>query len=707
MFKNIALYTQVTVLFFTISVMGGIIEYIYEFKDYTITNNNGFHILEFRNTLLKGKLGEPALPYFPVVLALPPGEIAVEAEFIGENEIIIPQKLKLFPKQLPRHFCSSNRTHLSINSKTYSRSSSSRFRVLRQGELRTGYMNGFALAITSFTPVNYNPATGNTSFYQRVIIRITTKKSETSLTRLSFLHPSYAIRSRVQSIIDNKNELMMYQLPQVKRGNYDLLIITKKEFVEDFKSLAEMHESFNITSKIASIEDIKLNSGNDIQEKIRNYIIEQYKNYKIKYVLLGGDVEHVPHRGFYSKVKSNITYEIDDLPSDLYYSGLDGTWNDNGNNRWGEKGEDDLEPDVAVGRLPFSTAEELKNCVYKIISYMTNPVSNELAQPLMVGEHAFNDPLTWGAQYMELLIGDNNENGYYTTGIPKDNNDIRRLYERDAVWDKSKLLEEINKGPSSIHHCGHAEFNKVMKLYLEDIIPENFSKLDGIKHNFTFVYTHGCVCGAFEQNDCIGEKMVTLKNFAVAFFGNSREGWFIEGTTDGAAIHMHREFISALYSKKTERIGEALLIAKAKTKPYVDLPDEYEPGAMRWNFYCLNLLGDPAMIMRINNTPATNVDKNISFNDIFNKKLKISKTIHNQGLNIIYFSPGDSNVDISIFNSNGQLVKTMSSYKLVKGYHTIYWDGKNSSEKKAGNGFYFIQYSNKNNKIVKSVSILR
>jgi hypothetical protein len=695
----------ITVLISKISIMGGMVEHTYEFEDYTITKNNGYHILQFQNTQLKGKLGEPALPYFPVKLVLPPGEIAVKTEFIGDNEILIPQKLKISPRQYPKRLGSTKGTPFSVNPLIYSGSSS--FRVLRKGELRTGYMNGFAIAITSFTPVNYNPATGATSFFQRVMIRITTKKSEISRKKLLFLHPSCEIQSKVQSIIDNKNGLGGYQLPQVKRNNYDLIIITKKEFAHDFKPLTEMHAEFKITSRIATIEDISLKSGKDMQEKIRNYIIDQYKNNKIKYVLLGGDVEHVPHRGFYAKVKSSMTFEINDSPADLYYSGLDGTWNDNGNSRWGEKGEDDLEPDVAVGRLPFSSSEELRNCINKIISYMTEPVFNELTQHLMVSEYVYDNPVTWGSQYLELLIGDHNENGYTTTGIPKYGNDIRKLYDRDAVWNRSKLLAEINKGPSFIHHCGHAEFNKVMRLQSGDIIPDNFKEVDGVKHNFPIVYTHGCICGAFEQNDCIGEKMVTLENFAAAFLGNSREGWFIEGTTDGASIHMHREFISALYSKKTDRIGEALLIAKAKTRTFVDLPDEYEPGAMRWNFYCLNLLGDPAMIVRIANTPSAIDDNTGSYEGKNQINLTVSKNIHKQGLNITYFSHGDSKVDISIFSSNGQIIKTISSYKTVKGFQTVYWDGKNSLGKKVGNGFYLIQCCYKNNKIVRNICILK
>jgi len=92
---------------------------------------------------------------------------------------------------------------------------------------------------------------------------------------------------------------------------------------------------------------------------MRNYIISEYQAHGIEYVLLGGDDELVPHRGFYCIVYSSSTYEDSDIPADLYYSALDGSWNDDGDGYWGEIGEDDLLPDISVARFP---AARFHNC---------------------------------------------------------------------------------------------------------------------------------------------------------------------------------------------------------------------------------------------------------------------------------------------------------------------------------------------------------
>jgi hypothetical protein len=89
--------------------------------------------------------------------------------------------------------------------------------------------------------------------------------------------------------------------------------------------------------------------------------------------------------------------------------------------------------------------------------------------------------------------------------------------------------------------------------------------------------------------------MVGIDNFAVAFIGNSRYGWFNEGTTDGPSQHLHREFMDALYRDSLYHIGTAHLKSKSETAPFVDITGEYEPGATRWCFYDNNVLGDPAM----------------------------------------------------------------------------------------------------------------
>ena len=94
----------------------------------------------------------------------------------------------------------------------------------------------------------------------------------------------------------------------------------------------------------------------------------------------------------------------------------------------------------------------------------------------------------------------------------------------------------------------------------------------GSTHNYPIVYTHGCLCGAFDENDCIGEAMVLIDNFAVAGAFNSRYGWFNEGQTEGPSAHLHREFVDALYHDKECRIGTAHMISKIETSVWVECP---------------------------------------------------------------------------------------------------------------------------------------
>jgi len=181
-----------------------------------------------------------------------------------------------------------------------------------------------------------------------------------------------------------------------------------------------------------------------------------------------------------------------------------------------------------------------------------------------------------------------------------------------------------------------------MKLYDTDITDANFYGLNGIAHNFTIVYTHGCDCGAFDYNDCIAEKMVTIDNFAAAFVGNSRYGWFNEGQTEGPSEHLHREYMNALYSDSLNRIGRAHQQSKTASASFVTAPGQWEPGALRWCFYDCNVLGDPAL--------AVYTDNPITINTSFPNSITVGTTSMNvtvtsagtpvQGLNCVVIKDG-------------------------------------------------------------------
>ena len=584
-------------LLFVFGLQAGTIEKVFYFNHYTIEQHGRYQIIRFPGTKQMGKPGQPLLPYHALSLLLPPGEVADSMEILPSDRKEIPGTFNLLPAQFSRPVSNTLPVRFVKDERLYQ--SHENFPAKLSGKLSTSFMNGYAFALSVFTPTVYLPADGKLFYYSTITIRIHTSQSPKAQKALDLLKSSPQIRNAVSAFAQNPDAIDSYPQTETRSDSaYQLLVVTPSQFTEAFNALEYLYLIRGIKMRIVSTDSIYSSKPAPThKESIRNFIIQEYNRHNIEYVLLGGDVEWVPYCGFYCVVQSDQIYQDDNIPADLYYSALDGTWNDDGDDKWGEIGEDDLLPEVSVARLPFSNSEELQRMLHKIISYQDNPVTGELNRPLLAGEKLWDDPLTWGADYMDLLVGHHDDNGYTTDGINEDDPFVT-LYDRDlapAQWSGSTIMQQINQGKSFVYHAGHANTTYVMRLYSSDITDENFSQVDGVTHNFTLVNTQGCDCGAFDYEDCIAEEMVKINNFAVGFVGNSRYGWFNEGTTEGPSTHLQREFVNAIYADRHFRIGEAHKYSKIKTAPWVNAPDQHEEGAMRWCFYDCNVLSDPAL----------------------------------------------------------------------------------------------------------------
>lgn len=571
-----------------------------------IVKHGDYHKVIFPNTLQTNRAGEPSLPYFAVSLLLPPGETAVSIEFKGEDEVFIEGDFQLYPYQPSRTLNDTSKVPFIKKEKVYL--SNHIYPANETGRLKTAYLNGHGFAMSAFTPVKYIPASGKLSYYKKVTIIVHTKTSPMANEQMKQLKTTTWINTKVLKLAQNPEALNLYNTKQSRSmADYRMLIITETGYLNSFDSLRNIYLERGIRSKVYSINYINNNiNGQDLQEKIRNFIIQEYQNHGVEFILLGGDVEIVPYRGFYCYVISGGGVESNDIPADLYYSALDGSWNDDGDNHWGEPGEDDLLPDVSVARMPFSNITELNALIHKSIWYQNKPVLGEFTKPLLAGEYLYPSPETWGSQYLNLLIGTHSDNGYTTTGIPP-TYDIDSLYEKHQSWSGTTLINHINEGKEFVHHVGHANQTYVAHLSNSDITNSNFYACNGTTHNYTLFHTHGCDCGAFDYDDCILERMVNIENFAAAVIGNSRYGWFNEGQTEGPAAHLHRETEDALFYDSLNMLGRSLMEAKIATSPWVEAPGQWEEGALRWNFYDLNALGDPAMSIWTNEPVSVNV----------------------------------------------------------------------------------------------------
>ncbi|MEI7727640.1 MAG: C25 family cysteine peptidase [Bacteroidota bacterium] len=590
-----------------ILLQAGIVEKTFYFDSYKIESRGVYQTVNFGNTILAGVTGDPMLPWHEITLMLPPGEAAETIEVIEENEKTIPGSFLIYPKQEVRPLSTEKPFAFVKNEKVYRQTFD--YPVRRTGHLMTQYLNGYAFALCTFTPVKYNPASGTLTFFRKVTVRITTHADAASMAALINLPGTGNTPDRVKTFAMNAEMMQMYPQRKAPATNYQYLIISPVAFKNEFQPLISMYSSKGIIVKVVTTDSISLiGTGWDLKEKIRNFIISQYQTCGITYVLLAGNPALVPSRGFYCYVISGSGYADSNIPADLYFSGLDGTYDANGNHLYGEVADNpDLLPEISVGRFTVNDTAELHRMIRKTVSYQTKPVLGEFSRPLLAGEFLYNPPLTFGGNYLNLLVNNHSDNGYYTHGIPSATNVIEKLYDTLVTlspfsywsWTSTLLLASFNRGNSFIHHVGHSNSTYMMRLSMGSITNANFANVNGTTHNYQFLYTQGCDCGAFDQG-CIAAKAVSIDNFLVAGIFNSRYGWFDEGTTEGPSEHLEREFVSAIYNDTLpeKHLGTAHVISKIKTAPWVSLPGEFEPGAQRWCHYDCNVFGDPAMEIR-------------------------------------------------------------------------------------------------------------
>ena len=565
------------------------IEKTYYFGEPSVARIQGYEQIQFTNCMQSALKGQPSLPWQSVSLMLPQGMEAVSIEVELSDFQTVEGSHSLYPYQSALTYSDPVRKQFEKDEALYA--SKSVYPAQAYGNLSTHYMNGIGFAFSAFTPVQYVPATGEVRYATKATVRIMTAASKADQSRKLWLNGGNA--ERAMRLAQNPEMLQTYDSRGRTVGGYDLLVITKQQYVDSFDDYVSFYQARGLRTRVVDLETIlSTMDGRDNPEKLRNYIIQEYEENGIMMVNLAGDVPGIPYRGLYCFADSGTGYEDNDIPADLYYAALDGDWNDDGDNHWGEIGEDDMLPELGIGRMCFSNQSELDNMLHKSMTYQTEPILGEFRDVILAGEHLYDNPNTNGSQYLELLIGTHDDNGYTTTCIPEDYN-FTRLYEEEGNWSGTLLRNAINQGTQYVHHDGHANTSYVAGWNNSDITDNKFSGVNGIDHNYTFFHTSGCICGDF-SSDCILERMTKIANFAVATFGNSRYGWFNEGQTEGPAIHLARETEDAYYHDRIPYGGMALREGKIETAPWVNAPGQWEEGALRWNFYELNMMGDVA-----------------------------------------------------------------------------------------------------------------
>jgi len=67
----------------------------------------------------------------------------------------------------------------------------------------------------------------------------------------------------------------------------------------------------------------------------------------------------------------------------------------------------------------------------------------------------------------------------------------------------------------------------------------------------------------------------------------------------------------------------------------------------------------------------------------------------------------EGNVSIEVFNSKGQLVKTLINGHMEVGDHLLFWEGTNDNNQKVSSGIYFYKMKSGNYSSTKKMILMK
>ncbi len=379
------------------------------------------------------------------------------------------------------------------------------------------------------------------------------------------------------------------QIPNVGLSSYDYsadyVMIVNKQLDDVTKNqdpnnpvsqLASWYNLHNTKTLVVDAEEIydDFNYGIKSPYGIKSFISYAYHNWSSapKYVLLVG-------RGSWNTKNGNDitnlipvmmvqTYTFGATAADNFYACVDG---------------DDPIPDIAVGRIPATTASQLKYTVDKTLSYYSNQ--------------------TFGWQNTALLIGGEEEEFHLQTDsivhsmIPA-NFFIKRLYtsiQNQQVDQKYygttvNLLSYFNQGLALVNFMGHGGG----AIWADNGILTN-DEVSGMSNSgkYPFVSSMTCFAGAFDGQE--GQPLASTLLFAqnkgaVGVLASAGLGWLNND------FFMDGELLPLVFDSTTSTASIGYDILSAKALYYASY--YYWPQAITMlNQY--NLIGDPGLTIQL------------------------------------------------------------------------------------------------------------
>lgn len=587
---------------FAASAAGEMLTVILNAGDYKITKDeDGYQRIRMEGFGSLSQPGEPWLPGRIFYIALPPRAVVHSVTVEGMTPRELPGTYLLVP--IPPDFpqMQPDRDWLrNIQEKWESRRreaySSDTPYPKEVGQFEgMGGLRKYTFARVSFCPFTYHPKSGRLIHYAgaRVTINYTAPGMNDEVRRLL---SDDKMDDRAAELLVNYQEARHWyprMMPKDKQEDYDYVIITTKNLQSACDTLKDWKQDLGYDVKVVNTAWIDTAyTGADIQEKIRNFLIDKYldADWGIEYVLIAADDDSIPMRRFFPDPNNHRVASDTTTPSDYYYADLTGNWDTDGDGFPGELNQDstlDWVADVYVGRIASNDFDEIHDICTKLVEFEGEDAFSWKYDALLLGAMSnFTDEdtnWTWdktdGAELMEDMIDDmlgpiwNTTTMYEKAGLDTS----------DSLCDQPLTHNNVRNAWSAgtygiVNWWAHGWWNSASRKWWSeddgDGIPESWN--DEISWQVfienadcpsldddhpSIVYANSCRCGWPEQN-CLAKNL--LDQGSAGMVASTRDSWYYDGwddVTDGGNATLDYNFFHELLNHD-KKLGEALFDAK-------------------------------------------------------------------------------------------------------------------------------------------------
>ena len=584
------------------------------FKEPVISKIDEFDVITVEDCGFTSNVGEPIIPVRTFFILIPPDKQVRDVRFSVVSRAL-PDTYYLYPSQSPAntYFVPD---FVEPDPEVYS--SALPIPAEPVEFIGTPEFRGYRLALINVYPIKYVPKTGEATFIESVQLQLVTETSVPSklppkMTEVDKWVINHVVNPEVMSEYKSTSPAPL--------DTVDYLIITRNMFLTQATELKNHKESIEVPTAIETVDDIITTySGRDTPEKVRNCVIDYYQSNGIQWVLLMGDADpddyptytldktwEVPTRYMYNPDGYTGGWELpydDYTPTDYYYAGLNGAWDTDGDNKFGESSvystedEADWTPEVYVGRITARTTSEMNVQVQKIINSHGEPVTNML----MCG--AVSDVSTDEKELKEYI---------QTNFVPPEVT-VNVLYETDHTLTETNVINAINSDqPEVVNSACHGSYYDLSNRYwpYEWYSWFTTSTPASLTNGPFLWYADACLANGYDNKygsgaDCVGETMVKDPDgTSIAFVGATRVSWYWVGYPahlNGLNGKQDWLFWQEFFTFDDDKPGTCLYNSKVTYLgggPNMNM--EYE----RKNLFAYQLLGDPEISI-VNAPPIAN-----------------------------------------------------------------------------------------------------